>query len=180
MKRRMAKRERGYVLLIAASVTIALTLLGIVVLNTTFFGSEFARADRHSQQALYNAEAGIAWAMELLENDPYQISQDADYTRVLQAISALPDVVDPAWPTSVLPQTTWHSLHSESFVQFSKGGFRVAIQDDADDDNPLLDTNKTILVRSYGFIRLGDEERAARLIEITLSSSSDNCALGGM
>ena len=60
------REESGSALIIAATVLIVLSLLGISVVRTVAVEYDTAGAERASQDALYNTEAGIAWAQEEL------------------------------------------------------------------------------------------------------------------
>ena len=60
------RRERGYVLIVAVSLTAMVTLLGYLMLQTVWATSRTVYSGRQSESAMYLAEAGLAWGASQL------------------------------------------------------------------------------------------------------------------
>ena len=67
MNRAIKREERGWILVVAMSMTIVITFMGMLVLQSASVDARLAGAERNSETARYIAEAGIAWAVEKLK-----------------------------------------------------------------------------------------------------------------
>ena len=61
-----AKGERGYVLIVAVSLTAMVTLLGYLMLQSVWATSRTVYSGRQSESALHLAESGLAWGVSQL------------------------------------------------------------------------------------------------------------------
>jgi Tfp pilus assembly protein PilX len=65
-RQEVARGERGYVLIVAVSLTAMVTLLGYLMLQSVWATSRTVYSGRQSESALHMAEAGLAWGASQL------------------------------------------------------------------------------------------------------------------
>ena len=170
MKLKAFVQNRGFSIMIAMAVTVMLTLLGTLVLDSVNIDLTLARTDRASQRALSIAEAGLTWGMEKLRTSYSFETATPSYATVLALIKVQDD--DPAGcPNSTVCKLyDWRQLPDGKSVSYGSGTFQVAVRDDDDGDlNEGADLNKTIMLRSLGKITEGNDT-TSRLIEIIVST----------
>lgn len=169
------KREAGASLIVAIVVTLMLTILAMTVIQSVNTQTKVAGQSRSSENALYIAEAGIAWGINTLQGEPYNIVPGSDFTSLFDSLKAEAPVIsssDATWPQQ--EGGKWYELINSR--GFGSGTFRVAVSDDVDGDadpnsatlatNLDSDNNKQILLRSLGT----DASGSQRLIEVVLTS----------
>jgi hypothetical protein len=106
------KGEAGIALLLAIMALMLLTFLGLTLATTTSTELQIATNYRWSQQALYNAEAGIEAGKQLLRNIPIAVSWDTLLPSVRAGTwttaEAIPPAVGlPAIPAGALVNDDW-------------------------------------------------------------------------
>jgi len=181
MNRTIKREERGWILVVAMAMTIVLTFMGMLVLQSASVDARLAGAERNSETARYIAEAGIAWAVEKLNTEPGLISGSRLRINSLLAYStfeALGD--DELCAASQIIQNEscfpnelvgWGRLHQEhTSVAYNGGHFRVGIRDDDDDTNYLEDSNDQFFIRAYGVSIRG----ARSVVEVLVSQSAES------
>ncbi len=156
----MRQKEQGYALIIAIVVLVFLTLLASTTLRTVATDTEVAGSDRSAQSALYIAQAGTAFGVNLLREAPFNLDDPATTVTSVLGAATLTTIAD-----ATSPLDGWSELPG-SPISFAGGSYRVAIRDDADDTDYATDANNTFLLRSLGT----DARGSRRLLEITLSA----------
>lgn len=153
------KSQRGSVLLIVIVLLFCLTLLGYATMQIVGTDNEVAGNFRRSASALYLAQSGVAWGMDVLAGEPFGVDGDtADFSTVLQTVQAN------------LVSEEGNGLNNfyqlpNSPVAFGDGQYFVGIKDDPDaNPDPLVDTNQRILMRAVG----KGSDQTQRVIEVTL------------
>lgn len=155
----ISKRERGSLLVVVIIVLFCLTLLGYATMQLVGTDNEVAGKYRRSQNALYLAQAGVAWGMDLLRGPPYNVTDETEnFSDVLAALSdAL--VTDDASPLR------GYFLLPGSPVTFGDGSYSVGVRDDLEPDgDPTSDTNSRIHLLAVGV----GADQSRRAIEVTL------------
>ncbi len=156
----MRNAERGYSLLVAIVVVVFLSALAAITIRTVTSESRVAGDERASQQALYLAQAGIAWGTDMLRRPPYNL----DGSGTIDSVLADPSLRTVTVTTDVFYDATrpWRELPG-SPVSYQGGTFRVAIRDDKDSD-PTVDKNGLFQMRALGT----DQSGSRRMIEVVL------------
>lgn len=90
--------ERGFALVLAILSLMLLTFLGLTLATTTSTELQIATNYRWSQQALYNAEAGLE-AARIVLSDPTVADVSAQWTAVLPGVRTSPGL----WPRGSAP-----------------------------------------------------------------------------
>lgn len=165
--------ERGFSLLMAVTITVMLTLVGMMVLNHTIVDTELAGASRNATDALYIAEAGIYAGMDILRQDYGFDGNSPDFNGPLTSGSldgTLPRPIvasDPDCSSAACKIFGWNDLVDGRWVNYGGGRYRVVVADDSDDDGDTTqDANQTILLRALGEGRGGGR----RLLEVAVSN----------
>lgn len=162
----MQGQQQGFSLLLAMSVIVLLTLLGIMVLKTVTADLALAGSDRSSQAALYTAEAGVYWGLDKLRDDYGFDGDTPQYDIVLSGTVPAVSAGDAACQHLSGTCTDWRELTAGS-EGFGDASFRVFVRDDDEaDGDSLVDSNATILMWALGV----DQHGAKRMIEVVLST----------
>jgi len=170
----MKTNQHGYSLMIAMVIVTIMTLLGFAVLDAVVGDVDMASAARQKEAALYVAEGGIAWAVDLV-NTAYPSSSGltvfGDLTLSALTMGSVVVLGDPSCPTIdcaiLLNPSGWRPLTTTGAVTYGNGEFQAFIRDDDDgDDNSDIDINGTILLRSIG--RSAKNSGAARVLEVAI------------
>jgi hypothetical protein len=163
--------QRGFVLIVAVSLITLLTLFGFTTLHTIWVDARLVYAQRQTQTAFNLAEAGMKWGLARLN------TLDANFPDFDSVL--VESALDCGAGTEECPceLTGWRPLSSdpdEHIIDYPDsenpiGSFRVVVKDDHDGDDGDLDsdTNRTILLRSYGLMVGGGR----RMIEVTVTRS---------
>ena len=159
MTRHRENGERGFALIIAIVVLLFLTMLGMTTLNTAVTDVNVAGKSRASRQALYIAQAGVAWGLDALNAGPF----DPNNVGATLKNAAL---TGRAVTGSGVALFDGCLELPNSPVSFGGGTFRVAVTDDADDGDVTTDSNGQILLRSLGV----DASGGKKLIEVTVGA----------
>ena len=181
MKRAIKREERGWILVVAMAMTIVITFMGMLVLQSASVDARLAGAQRNSETAKYIAEAGIAWAVKKLNTEPGLIAGSSLRINTLLAYSTFEALGDDTQCTAfqITQNETcfpnelvgWGRLHPEQIsIAYNGGHFRVGIREDNDDDNYLEDSNNQFFIRAYGVSIRG----ARSVIEILVSQSAES------
>jgi Tfp pilus assembly protein PilX len=150
--------EGGYSLMIVIVALVFLSALAMMTVQAVSTESHVAGNDRAANNALYIAQAGIAWGTDVLRQAPYNVTDSASVTAVLQA------GLTPITGTGESVLDGWLELPG-SPVAYSGGTYRVAVKDDVDDADPTTDANSRLLMRALGT----DGSGSRRLVEVVLS-----------
>lgn len=159
MTRRMRNAsERGYSLMIVIVTLVFLSALALITVQVVSVETRVAGNDRAAHNALYIAQAGIAWGTDLLRQAPYEVVDSASVSKALALGFA------PVTGTGATVLDGWLELPG-SPVSYGGGTFRVAIKDDNDDANPTSDSNSRFFMRALGTDASGNR----RLIEVVMA-----------
>jgi Tfp pilus assembly protein PilX len=104
--RKAARGERGVALISALSALLLLTPLTLALLSMSTFELLISRNLVNTTQALYNAEAGIEWAFNLLVNTPDWDVLVAGPDDIASPVGGPPAADEPALTTSTLVAPT--------------------------------------------------------------------------
>ena len=165
--RGLGAAERGAALLFSMIVVAVMSVLGILVMDNIAMDLDSTGAERTATEALYNAEAGVQWAMDDIGNRNIVPNDGATYQNELW---------DPLTPLGagdadcvVLGCTTrnWYLLHAaQDPMPFGDGTFRAFVSDDEISDNAAnpADGNGIIVVRAIGRVSGG----VRRMVEVMI------------
>jgi Tfp pilus assembly protein PilX len=181
MNRSIEKDERGWILIVSMAMTIVITFMGMLVLQSASVDARLAGAERNSETARYIAEAGIAWAVEKLNTEPGLISGSNLRINTLLGYSTYESMGDDSLCTASLitenvncypnELAQWGRLHPEqTSIAYNGGHFRVGVRDDNDDNNFLEDSNDQFFIRAYGVSIRG----ARSVVEVLVSQSAES------
>ena len=161
------QKQRGFSLLVAMTLLTLLTFLGLMVWDTVAIESQSAGSDRRSINALYIAEAGMAWGLD-------QLATYSSADVLLNDYSGSANVI-----SNFTALNQWFELNISQPLQnytvsgTTVGQYRVAILDDDDEDPGVAqdykaDKNQIVLIRSLGV----DTSGARRMIEAAVKLPS--------
>ena len=181
MRPSIRHEERGWILVVSMAMTIVITFMGMLVLQSASVDARLAGAERNSETARYIAEAGIAWAVEKLNPEPGLIAGSTLRISTLLAYSTFESLGDDEQCTAyqITENQTcypnelvgWSRLHPDQVsIPYNGGHFRVGVRDDDDDDNYLLDSNDQFFIRAYGVSIRG----ARSVVEVLVSQSAES------
>ncbi len=166
-RRKIPKRQRGTVLIIAMSVIVMMTLVGVMVMQVVAVDVDAVGAERGGDQALYIAEAGIQWALQEIDNnDNYSIDpNDPDWTPLTITTEGGTLVAVPAeFPWGPSGIVDWGQLHPTSrSIAYGAGAFRVVVQP------ANAPETGTLLIRSLGVTLEAGRYGARRLLEVAVT-----------
>lgn len=176
--------ERGFALLMGLTVLVILTVLGLSVMSSMGEDLVVVKNMRESEIALAVAEAGLAWGLEELNDEPYRFDDNKNYNDILAdasgvffALSAGDPICTGLKDSGTLTQCEyWKEITNPTnptpFGDASastRGTFRVAFGDNDDGDNDYsTDSDDLILVRALG----RDPSGSQRLIEVAVTAGN--------
>ena len=104
------RAERGFVLVGVVMFVLALTILGLSLYGLSTYEGQFFTDTQSEEQALFQAEGGMALVQELLRNPPYQLDQAQQaqgYESIVRA-TAWQDVGAPGGPVDSAGVMNWN------------------------------------------------------------------------
>lgn len=104
------RAERGFVLVGVVMFVLALTILGLSLYGLSTYEGQFFTDTQSEEQALFQAEGGMALVQELLRNPPYQLTQAQQaqgYESIVRA-TAWQDVGAPGGPVDSTGVMNWN------------------------------------------------------------------------
>ena len=163
----MTRGSRGFVLLLALSVTGIMMMLAMMLLGQLHGQGKYQGATTRSEHAYYVAEAGLFKALDLLKGPPWNLEEGADNPAVFDLFFQDPDLQgrlvaedDASVPSELIG---WYRLHEDLTLDMdptdpTAGQYSIYVKDDLDgsDASDLVegeDANQVILVRALGQYR---------------------------
>ncbi len=178
------RNERGFALLMGLTVLVILTVLGLSVMSSMGEDLVVVQNMRESEVALALAEAGLAWGLEQLNDEPYRYDDNRDETALLvdanglfSALSNGDEICTGLKTTGVPTQCeSWQEItdpnNPEAFGDAgaaTRGTFRVVFGDNDDGDGDYsTDADDLILIRALGV----DPSGSKRLIEVAVTAGN--------
>lgn len=160
-RRKIPKSERGAVLIIAISVLVMMTLVGVMVMQVVAVDVDAVGAERGGEEALYIAEAGIQWGLQEIDLN-YDIGSGTPSWTLLTVPPLIAVVADAVWGPAAI--VGWGQLHPGlPSIPYYGGSFRVVVQP------ALAPDTTTLLIRSLGVTMEGGRYGAQRLLEVAVT-----------
>jgi PilX N-terminal len=155
------KSEKGAALAVSLFSLLLVTVLGMGLMSVGEISRSVSANDRENTEALYLAESGLAHARKLI----FELNLST-YSSVLTAGDGAPNTGDELSTNLVSSPITAETAGGRLF---GSGSYAVRVRDDDDEiliQNPNVDSNRQVIVRSTGIGRNGSTATVEAVLRV--------------